>query len=348
MEHSGVGRDWRERPRAWCRWDPLWGLALCLSLLGCGEAWSAEPSDVPPSARSCGEEAWREAPAAEVTFAGPRGFVIIVDPRDTAQLYAAGESILGAHDAGAGVRILRIEPGRIQVRDRRAGTAVWLTPGDPVPGVPDRFVAGTTILSGLNYHYRVAERSPGPEPRLICVLAGHAHLEVTVPRPSQARQLPAEGKAEATRAETVAPLGDVPVQNRGAAAQVVEVAPHTYQVGAKDLQELLDQGARLVSEAWVGGWLSVPTPGREPQAIESPVADGTLGPRGFHLTSAKWAEAAGLETGDLILAVDGRAVNTFDDLYQAYQQVHRAARRPRFEVTLERDGVQVTKTYLIQ
>ncbi len=36
------------------------------------------------------------------------------------------------------------------------------------------------------------------------------------------------------------------------------------------------------------------------------------------------------------------------DLYQAYQQVHRATRRPRFEVTLERDGVQVTKTYLIQ
>jgi len=41
-------------------------------------------------------------------------------------------------------------------------------------------------------------------------------------------------------------------------------------------------------------------------------------------------------------------VNTFADLYQAYQQVRRAARRPRFEVTLERNGVQTTKTYLIQ
>jgi S1-C subfamily serine protease len=85
-----------------------------------------------------------------------------------------------------------------------------------------------------------------------------------------------------------------------------------------------------------------------PQNIESPVADGTLGPRGFRLASPKLAGAFGLEAGDVILAVDGRAVNTFDDLYHAYQQVRRAARRPRFEVTLERDGVQVTKTYLIK
>jgi S1-C subfamily serine protease len=55
-----------------------------------------------------------------------------------------------------------------------------------------------------------------------------------------------------------------------------------------------------------------------------------------------------MATGDLILAVDGRAVNTFADLHQAYQQVRWTARRPRFEVTLERDGVQVTKTFLIR
>jgi len=41
-------------------------------------------------------------------------------------------------------------------------------------------------------------------------------------------------------------------------------------------------------------------------------------------------------------------VNTFADLYQVYQQVRRTARRPRFEMTLERYGVQVTKTYLIR
>jgi membrane-associated protease RseP (regulator of RpoE activity) len=145
-------------------------------------------------------------------------------------------------------------------------------------------------------------------------------------------------------------MGGGPDRRRGtdAVPPVVEVAPHTYQVGAKDLQELLDQGARLVAEAWGGGWLPVPTLSGEPQAIESPVADGMLGPRGFRLTSPKLAEAAGLETGDLILAVDGQAVNTFADLYQVYQQVRRAARRPRFEVTLERDGVQVTKTYLMR
>jgi len=348
MEDSTVGRDWRERPRPSGRGAPLWGLALYLSLLGWGEGWAGQPSDVPASARSCGEAAWLRAPVAEVTFAGPREFVILVDSRNTEHLYQAGDSIPGANDTGAGVRILRIDPGRVQVRSGRTTTAIWLKPGDPVPGVLDRVVAGTTILRGLNYHYWVAEHSPDPDPRLRCVRAGRAHLDVPVLRPSQGDQMSADGPGAASRAETVTPTGDFPGQSRGAAARVVEIGPHTYQVGATDLQELLEQGARRVAEAWPGGWLAVPTLSGEPQRIESPVADGMLGPRGFRLTSPKLAEIAGLERGDLILAVDGQAVNTFADLYQVYQQVRRAARRPRFEVTLERDGVPVTKTYLIQ
>ena len=343
MAHAAGGRGWRERPRPGGRWDRRWGLALCLSLLGGVAGWPAEPSDEPPRARSCGDAAWLTAPVAEVTFGGPRAFVILVGPRNTEHLYQTGDSIPGANDAGAGVSILRIDPGRVQVRSDRNATAIWLTPNDPLPGLRGRIVARTTILGGLDYHYGAVEHSPDAEPRLRCVRAGRAHLDVPVSGSSRGGQMSA-----ATRAEAVTPTGDVPGQRRDARAPIVEVAPNTYQVTAADLQELLEQGARRVAEAWPGGWLPVQTRGREPQIIATPVADGTLGPRGFRLTSAKMAEVAGLETGDLVLAVDGHAVNTFADLYQAYRQVRRAARRPRFEVTLERNGVQVTKTYLIQ
>jgi hypothetical protein len=90
------------------------------------------------------------------------------------------------------------------------------------------------------------------------------------------------------------------------------------------------------------------TASREPQEIESPVADGLLGSRGFRFTNPKLAKVAGLETGDLILAVDGHTLNTFAELFQPYQQVRRTAHRPHFEVTLERNGVEVAKMYLIR
>ncbi len=345
MEQPGVGGVWPDRPRAFRRWASR--LALCLGLLAAGTGgWSAEPSRAARSPRSCEEETWGEASLAELTFAEPRWFVRIVAPGHTERLYGIGDAMAGTALAGASVRILRIEPGRVEVRDPRGATTAWLAPGDAVPGRSEHVVAETTFLHGLSFHYRVAERSPDPEPRLLCIQGTRAHLEVPVPRAGGQR--PAAGEFAASPAERATsvgyPLDHVPREGKPAVA----VAPHTYEVGANDLQDLLDQGERQVTEAWVGGGHSMPTPGGESQAITSPVADGTLEPRGFRLTSPKWAEAAGLETGDLILAVDGRAVNTLGDLFQASQQLRQAARRPRFEVTLEREGVQVTKTFLIR
>ncbi len=158
-------------------------------------------------------------------------------------LPSAWGSISDGHVAGAGVRIVRIEDGRIQARDRRADKAVWLAPGDPVPGFPDRFFVGTTFLSGLTYRYRIAEGSRDPEPKLLCIRASRALLEVTVPVPLEVGQMSAEGKMASPQAEAVASVGHPPKQGSGEAGQIVEVAPHTYQVGAKALQDLLDQGA---------------------------------------------------------------------------------------------------------
>lgn len=351
MRDSGL---WcrHQKPRPSSRWTLHMGLSVWVGLLVLGEpGWPAERSGIGESREACNAVPESGGPIAELTFTAPQPFVIIAGPpQDWRRLYAAGETIAPPSVVGRGVRILQIDPRGVLLRAGGSTAAIWLEPGDRLPGLLDRFVEGTTLLGSLQYQFRVVAGSTDPEPRLICVLASHASLELTVPGPRQGSQVPAGGKEEATRMEIVAPREDSPDQSRGAgaAAPFVEVAPHTYRVGAKELQALLDQGARLVAEAWAGGWLPVPAPSRDPQAIESPVADGTLGPRGFRLMSAKWAEAAGLETGDLILAVDGRAVNTFDDLYHAYQQVRRVARRPRFEVTLERDGVQLTKTYLIQ
>ena len=348
MKHAGLW--WRKRKQC-----PSSRRVLCVSLsvwvgllvLG-APGWPAEPSV--GGENPCTDVSEGAGPTAEVIFPIPRPFVIIAGaPEDGRWLYGAGESIPHVSNVEAEVRILRIDPGHVQVQSG-GKAAVWLKPGDPLPGVRGLVVEGTTVLVGLHYRYRVAAQSPKPEPKLLCVRAAHAQLEVTVPGTPQSGRSSAEATEATARAETGTSVSGIQAQRRdaSAAAPLAEVAPHTYQVDAKNLQELLDRGARMVAETWGGGWLPASTAHGEPQGIESPVADGLLGPRGFRLTSPKMAEVAGLETGDLILAVDGQAVNTFADLYQAYQQVRRAARRPRFEVTLERNGVQVTKTYLIQ
>jgi S1-C subfamily serine protease len=84
------------------------------------------------------------------------------------------------------------------------------------------------------------------------------------------------------------------------------------------------------------------------RATDSPVADGILGPRGFRVTSPNLARQAGLEVGDVILMVNGQQINSFGDLYAVYRNLKRAGHRLRVDVSLERQGVPVTKTYLLR
>jgi S1-C subfamily serine protease len=102
----------------------------------------------------------------------------------------------------------------------------------------------------------------------------------------------------------------------------------------------------VLAEAWPTLWPRVSLQDGVSLQLRSPVADGVLGPRGFRVTSPNLAERAGIELGDVVLAVNGQAVNSLGDLYSLYQQVQREARLSTVELGLERHGVPVTKMEL--
>ena len=127
-----------------------------------------------------------------------------------------------------------------------------------------------------------------------------------------------------------------------------EAGPNVYEVSAADLQTALEHGGQVLAEAWPSVWPLVSLRDGVSLQLRSPVADGVLGPRGFRVTSPNLAERAGIELGDVVLAVNGQAVNSLGDLYSLYQQVQREARLSTVELRLERHGVPVTKIYQIR
>jgi S1-C subfamily serine protease len=79
--------------------------------------------------------------------------------------------------------------------------------------------------------------------------------------------------------------------------------------------------------------------------IESPLADGTLGPRGFRVLVPNLAERGSIELGDVILGVNGRPVNSLADLYRLYKHLQSDSTVSVIQVDLERQGRVVTKIY---
>jgi len=129
---------------------------------------------------------------------------------------------------------------------------------------------------------------------------------------------------------------------------VTERGPNAYEVSASDLQNALDHGGQVLAEAWPTVWPLVSFQGGVSLRIQSPVADGVLGPRGFLVTSPNIAQRAGIEVGDVILTVNGQEINNFGDLYQLYQHVKRDPRIALVELSLVRQGIPVTKSYRIR
>ena len=71
-------------------------------------------------------------------------------------------------------------------------------------------------------------------------------------------------------------------------------------------------------------------------------------PRGFRVSSPNLAARAGLNTGDVILAVNGQSVAGFADVFRLYQDVRRNPGLTSVSVDIERQGQLVTKTYRIR
>ena len=130
--------------------------------------------------------------------------------------------------------------------------------------------------------------------------------------------------------------------------RVTPTAEDRYEINAADLNAALGHGVQFLAETWPRIWPSVSSQYGVNFDVQSPIADGTLGPRGFRVTSPKLAERGGVDAGDVILGVNGQPVKSFSDVYRVYSQMQRDPHVSIIQLDLERQGQRLTKTYRIR
>jgi membrane-associated protease RseP (regulator of RpoE activity) len=200
-------------------------------------------------------------------------------------------------------------------------------------------------LSSLEYRYIPTEGPLDVEPRVIELRETRVTLEVEVP-PIMSVALPSNpGHSGAT---PPAEANRQPVQTLLGQVRIKATAKDAYEVNAADLHAALDQSGKVLAEMWPKTSPNVSLRQGVSLDLQSPVADGTLGPRGFRVSSPNLAERGGIEVGDVILAVNGQPINNFVDLYRLYSRFQKDASLTLIQLDLERQGRPITKTYRIR
>jgi hypothetical protein len=290
------------------------------------------------------------SPWAEVTFATPQRFAVVNEPQTKRRrLYGKGDLVLDGKGTDQGFVVEEVEAAGLQIRDTRAQKLVRVSAGEVLPGGGGRRLAETTVLDGVDYCYVSAKGSIDPEPRVLQIRTRRAALLVDTPPPQTAAAVapadtahPAQIREYALHTQQrldATILGKVRVKGAGR---------DNYEVSAADLRMAMDHGEQVLMEAWstVRPMLSWDQ-GINFQ-VKSPIADGVLGPRGFRVTSPNLAERAGLEMGDVVLAVHQQPITGFGDVFRLYRKVKADQNLSVVEVKLERQGQLMTKTYRIR
>jgi hypothetical protein len=290
------------------------------------------------------------APSAEVAFETPRRFAAFLELSTKRQrLFGVGEILPDPKASGSEYQLKQIEEQRLQLGSPRGRKAIWVTVGDAVPGRPGWRLIGTPNLRTVEYRYVRTDGLLDPEPRVVDLQGDRARLEVDIPltvsttpptgTTARAKSVPSLPSPETARKFENTLLGRV---------RVKPTAEDSYEINAADLNAALAAGRQLMAEAWPKVSPTVSPRQGVSLEIQSPIADGTLGPRGFHVTSPNLAERAGVQVGDLIVGVNGQPVNGFADVYRVYSQMQRDPNLSVIQLDLERQGQRVTKTYRIR
>jgi hypothetical protein len=289
------------------------------------------------------------SPWAEVTFAAPQRFAIVTESQTKRRrLYGKGDLVLDGKGTEQGIVVEEIETAGLQIRDTRTQKLFRVAVGEMLPGGGGRRLTETTVLDGVDYCYVTVKGSVDPEPRVLQIRTRRAALVVDTPSPqtvvvaSADTAQPAQVREYALQTQQrldATILGKVRVKDAGR---------DNYEISAADLRMAMDHGEQVLMEAWstVRPMLSWDQ-GINFQ-VKSPIADGVLGPRGFRVTSPNLAERAGLEMGDVVLALNDQPINGFGDVFRLYRQVKADQRLSMVELKLERQGQLMTKTYRIR
>jgi membrane-associated protease RseP (regulator of RpoE activity) len=246
-------------------------------------------------------------------------------------------------------QIVQIEERRLQLGDVKTRKAIWIAVGGVVPGKSGRRVAGMPVLRAIEYRYVATGALIDAEPRVVALREGYASLEVDVPEIESTP--PASGPA--ARPASLPPLESAEARQKLdrtllGRVRVTATGEESYEINAADLNAALERGLQLAAEAWPKVWPNISPRSGMSLHVESPIADGTLGPRGFRVASPNLAERGGVQVGDVIVGVNGQPVNNFADVYRVYSQMQRDPSLSVIQLELERQGQHLTKIYRIR
>lgn len=339
--------------RAWRFWlaSGVWIVAALLwvdSALAAGRP-AATPRPAPPKAI---EDPIPDAssPWAEVTFAAPQRFAIVSELQTKRKrLYGKGDLV--PEDKGPEQRLVveSVEEAALQIRDTRTQKLIRVAVGQLLPGDIGRRLTEIASLHGVDYCYVPVTGEADTEPRVFQIRMRRAAMVVDTPAARAAvAAAPADSAPRPQTREYALQtqqrldgtiLGKVRVEGAGR---------DSYNVSAADLRMAMNHSEQVLMEAWSTVRPIISLDQGITFQIKSPVADGVLGPRGFKVTSPNLAERAGLETGDVVVAINQQPINGFGDVFRLYRQVKADQNLSTVEVKLERQGQLVTKTYRIR
>lgn len=287
--------------------------------------------------------------SAEVRFPTPsRHAIVAQQPGAVRALYGCGDVIPYPREPGRVLRVVRVEPNHLMVREGASGRPQVLRTGDAAPGFPGRIFSGTVLIDAVHYRYRRVERVVHVDPVLVTLEGSRAVLEVEVARRAGSTPLILSEGTDGSSAGPSLPKRTTLDATLLTQARVRELASDRYEVQAADVQAVLENAGRVLAELGPGVLPTYSTTGGVQYRITSAASDGVLGRQGFTVTAPKLAERAGIEVGDTILSVNGVPVDGFGSLYQIYQQVRRNRATATVQVELERRGNRLTKTYRVR
>ena len=328
-------------------------MAVGAFLTPIGSAWAAGNAVLRQEpARNLSPLPMGSAPVAtaEVGFEVPRWFATVVDLSTTRQrLYGAGDILIDPKGFGGEYRITQIEENRLQLGDLHGRKPIWINLGSLIPGRPGWRFTGTPRLRAVEYRYVPTSGPLDVEPRVLELRGDQATLEVDISSSSSASLASPSERKEADLSPARSLAGGKGFEHTLLGrVRVKPTAQDSYEINAADLNAALDQSVQFLAETWPRIWPSVSFQHGVNFDIQSPIADGTLGPRGFRVTSANLAERGGLDVGDVILGVNGQPVKSFSDVYRVYHQMRRDPHLSIIQLDLERQGQPLTKTYRIR
>lgn len=289
-----------------------------------------------------------EASHGDITLREPRRYAVVAEaPRRVRRLYTTGDVLIDPRNPQQQVVIERIDADGVVVLAHPAARPARVSVGRPIPGAPGRTLAGIVALTHLRYRLKVVDRVVHTEPVLVSLTGSAAVLERevqgTVKAHGQAKPAVARGAAKPRRS---VPALEPELVTRMPVKQVDE---STFVLDADSVEPVLDTVRRLVPAKASAVMAAFPQQGDVSIDMTSPLLDGTLSQRGFTVTNTKVAQAFGLEAGDTVLSLNGRAVNSPLNAWWAFQEMLIKQRNvSTLRVVIERGGTRVLNEYQIK